>query len=576
MGVEMIVDARTLPNSQTLETDICIIGSGAAGITLAHELASQPLRVSLLESGGLHVDSDSHALNAGQNIGRPYFPLDVVRLRFFGGTTNHWGGICRPFDDLDFEARPWVPHSGWPFHKAELQPYYERARVICNVSSAEWSTNYWLRRDQYSPLPFVGSRLRTRVNQIVPTAERRFAINFRAELEKSANVTVYSNANLTDLDTNDGGRTVTEANVACLTGNRFKVRARHFILAAGGIENPRLLLLSNRRYPAGLGNQYDQVGRYFMEHPRLVTGILLPADPRASVALYSEHRTSRGERIEAHVALSEETIRKEQILDVQMDLDPVYDSAYQACVDSLESENVASLRTLLRAARSKAVPANFQRHLSNVINDLTTWMDKTVTVAPIPLPKPEVVSEVWAADPSERVAFLCGLLGDIAPATYEQAFKNIPIDHIEVTTRIEQAPNPDSRVILGPERDRLGLNRVQLNWQLTPLDHRTMLRALEILGAETGSAAIGRLQVTLSEDGSWPDTLRGGWHLMGTTRMSDDPHKGVVDRNCQVHGISNLFVAGSSVFPTAGSAPPTLTLVSLAIRLADYLKDRMK
>jgi len=572
----MFVDARRIPENQTLETDICIIGAGAAGITLAHEFAGQAMRVSVLESGGLDVDADSRDLNIGQNIGRPYFPLDVARMRCLGGTTNHWGGLCRPFEDIDFETRPWVPHSGWPLRKAELQPYYERARVVCNVRSAEWSADYWVGRDRFPALPFAGNRLKTRMNQIVPTAERRFALNFRKELEQAANLTIYLYANLTDLETNENGRTVTEANVACLTGARFKVRAKQFILAADGIGNPRLLLLSNRRHPAGLGNQHDQVGRYFMEHPRLVTGNLVPTNPRTSVGLYSEHRNLRGDMIEGHVALSAEDLRKEQILDVQMDLDPVYDPAYLACVDALESENVTSLRTLLRAFRSRAIPDDFQRHLTNVLNDLTTWTNHAVTAAPIPLPKPEVISQVWQADPAERVAFLCELFGDIAPAAYMETFKSFPLDHIEVTTRIEQAPNPDSRVTLGPERDRLGLNRVRLNWQLTSLDKRSMIRGLEILGAEAGGAGIGRVQITLSEDDTWPETLRGGWHLMGTTRMSDDPRNGVVDRNCQLHNISNLFVAGSSVFPTAGSAPPTLTLVSLAIRLADYLKDRLR
>jgi len=571
----MFVDARRIPENQTLETDICIIGAGAAGITLAHEFAGQAVRVSVLESGGLEYDTDSHDLNIGQNIGRPYFPLEVARLRYFGGTTNHWGGICRPFNDIDFEARPWVPHSGWPFRKAELQPYYERARVVCNVPSAQWSADYWVRRDQFAALRFAGNRLETRVAQVVPSAERRFALNYRKELEQAANLTIYLHANLTDLEANEASRVVTEANVACLAGNRFKVKAKQFILAASGIENPRLLLLSNRRHPAGLGNQHDQVGRYFMEHPRLVTGILLPTNPRTSLGLYAEHRTQGG-MIGGYVALSEETLRREQILDVQMDLGPVYDPAYLACVDAVESEDVASLKTLLRAFRSRETPDDFLRHLSNVVNDLTTSLDHTVTATPVPLPKPEVISQVWQADPAERTSFLCGLFGDIASAAYTEMFATLPLDHIEVTTRIEQTPNPDSRVTLGPERDRLGLNRVRLNWQLTSLDKRSMIRALEILGAEAGRAGIGRVQITLSEDDAWPETLRGGWHLMGTTRMSDDPRQGVVDRNCQVHGISNLFVAGSSVFPTAGSATPTLTLVSLAIRLADYLKGRMR
>jgi choline dehydrogenase-like flavoprotein len=318
-----------------------------------------------------------------------------------------------------------------------------------------------------------------------------------------------------------------------------------------------------------------------MEHPRLVSGILVPTNPRMSVEFYSLHRVqlrdhlTQGDLITVYVGLSEETLRQEQLLDVQIDLDPVYDPAYAACIEAVESTGVNSFRALLNAFRSGQIPDDFRRHLTNVLRDLTVWRDRTVLAAPLPLPTPEVISQVWQADPSERVAFLCEFFGDIAAATHAEVFGHPPLDHVQVTTRLEQTPNPDSRVTLGPDRDQLGLNKVRLNWQPTPLDKHSMIRALEIFGAEVGAAGIGRLQIILPEDDhTWPETLRGGWHLMGTTRMSDDPRKGVVDRNCQVHGIHNLFVAGSSVFPTTGSGTPTLTLVSLAIRLADHLKAR--
>lgn len=578
----MFVDARTIPAGATLETDICIIGAGAAGIALAQEFAGLDMRVSILESGGREFDAETQALDTGRNTGTPYFPLDAARLRYFGGTTNHWGGLCRPSNEIDFESRSWVPDSGWPLTRAELQPYYERAQVSCNVHSSERGIDYWIQFDRYRPLAFHGDRLETRVVQVVPRAQRRFAANYGQTLDQAGNLTIYLYANLTELETNETGNLVSDAHVSCLSGNRFTLKAKYFVLAANGIENPRLLLLSNRRHATGLGNQYDVVGRYFMEHPRLVTGILAPANPRMSLEFYSLHRVglgglvTEGDLITADVALSAETLRKEQILDVQLDLHPVYDPTYAACTQGLGSESVASARMLLRAFRHGQYPDDFRRHLTNVLEDVARWRDRAVTLAPIPLPTPETISRVWQADPDERTAFLCETFGDIAAATYmEAAGSHPPLDHVQVTTRVEQAPNPESRVMLDTERDRLGLNKAQLNWQLSELDKRSMMRALEILGAEVGAAGIGRLQIILPEGDTWPETLRGGWHLMGTTRMSDNPRKGVVDRNCQVHGVHNLFVAGSSVFPTAGSGTPTLTLVGLAIRLADHLKARM-
>jgi choline dehydrogenase-like flavoprotein len=188
-----------------------------------------------------------------------------------------------------------------------------------------------------------------------------------------------------------------------------------------------------------------------------------------------------------------------------------------------------------------------------------------------------MISKLLQVDSEKRVEFISEFFGDIGLAAYAEFYGNIPIDHVEVSTRIEQVPNPDSRVTLAAERDALGLNRVQLDWRLTSLEKHTIIRALDILGAELGRAGLGRLQVTIDEnDSGWPEDLHGGWHHIGTTRMSEDPRQGVVDANCQVHGIANLFIAGSSVFPTSGAGTPTLTLVSLAIRLADYLKERMQ
>jgi choline dehydrogenase-like flavoprotein len=227
--------------------------------------------------------------------------------------------------------------------------------------------------------------------------------------------------------------------------------------------------------------------------------------------------------------------------------------------------------------REWEAPDDFRQHLGNVLADLLSWQGYTFSAAPFPLPKPAVIEKVWQADPAERVGYIAEIFGDSSLAVYAELYGSVPIEYIQVTTRVEQTPNPDSRVTLMTERDPLGQNRVQLDWRLSPLDKYSIIRSLEILGAELGRAGLGRLQITLAEnDPGWPDDLRGGWHHIGTTRMSEDPRQGVVDKNCQVHGVSNLFVAGSSVFSTSGSGTPTLTLVSLALRLADYLKERMR
>jgi choline dehydrogenase-like flavoprotein len=194
----------------------------------------------------------------------------------------------------------------------------------------------------------------------------------------------------------------------------------------------------------------------------------------------------------------------------------------------------------------------------------------------LPVPKPEVISLIMRSPPEERERVIVDYLGSIGLFAYDQTLGTIPVDHVDVTTRIEPVPNPDSRVTLSGELDLLEQPRAQLDWQLHPLDKYSVTRTLEIMGAALGRAGLGRLQIINDDNTTWPEDIRGGWHHMGTTRMSDDPKRGVVDKHCQVHGLSNLFIAGSSVFPTAGSGTPTMTLVSLALRLADYIKERMR
>lgn len=569
----MFIDARTVQADSTIDADICIIGAGAAGITLGRQFSAQPFRTIILESGGLRPDPATQSLYAGTSTGIPYYPLDAARLRMFGGTTNHWGGTCRPFSAIDFEARSWIPYSGWPIQLGDVLPYYDRARTICAVGSPTWDLAEWQRQDAQPVLPLRDGRTASRVAQVVPAAQRSFAKHYRDELERAGSVTTYLNANVTEIVTDDAGARVTGVRVACLSGTRFAVNARVVILAAGGIENARMLLVSNQRHTAGLGNQHDLVGRFFLEHPRFEAGIIVPANRHLPVGFYQTHGIANT-RLKGYVGLTEETIRREQLVDIQINMIPTYSAAYRA---SLKTPEVASLKYLAHQLKRRELPDDFGMHVANIVEDLLTAEASFLPAAPLPLPKPLALRRLLAAEAGELEQALPATFGDIAFAANQQLFASTPIDYIRLNTRIDPVPNPDSRVRLGRERDALGLPRLELHWQLSPLDKHSVRRTLEILGAELGQAGLGRLQIKLDDDDtSWPAGTRGGWHHMGTTRMSDDPRRGVVDRNCQVHGIANLYVAGSSVFPTAGSGTPTMLLVSLALRLADHIKERMR
>ena len=565
----MLADARSVAADSTLETDVCIIGAGAAGIALALRFEGSGVKTTILESGGEELDAETQALYQGPVTGLPYFPLDAARLRFFGGSTNHWGGVCRPFDEVDFEPRDWIPGSGWPIRLRDVAPYYERAGEICQVSTDDWDLETWVERDRYAPYPFDPERVTTRVAQIVPKSKRSFAEEYEEDIEDMTDVTVLLGANVTALEVDEDGRAVTEAAVSTLDGHRFSVVAKTFVLATGGIENPRLLLASNSRLPEGIGNQNDLVGRYFLEHPRFDAGVLLPFDSAVSNTLfYNDHHVS-GDRIEGYLALPPELQQREELGDVQIRVEPVYAASLER---ALESEHAEAVRELENAIADRDI-AEIGANLKAVASDLMTWQNFVIAGAPVPVPYPEVVGEVLDASAGELEARLPDFLGDAAAVVYRSVAPAALLESARLVSRIDPVPNKDSRVKLTSERDSLGVPRAELDWQLTSFDKRSARRTLEILAAEAGRAGVGRVKVLLEEedDGTWPPDMSGGWHLIGTTRMSDDPKQGVVDRDLRVHGISNLYVTGSSVFPTSGSGTPTLTLVALTLRLGDHL-----
>ena len=507
----MIIDARSITDNTTIETDICIVGAGVAGITLAREFIGFGARVCLLESGGFEPDKVTQSLAWGENVGFPYYSLDVSQARFFGGTSNCWhvgigesqlGARLHALDAIDFEERDWIPYSGWPFAKDHLDPFYERAHFICRTGPYDENAESWADPLVCRPLPLSPDRVKTTIFQFV--RREVFFQQHRNELEKAENITTVLHANAIEIETNDTVQKVNGIKAACLNGGKFRVKARTFVLASGAIEVPRLLLASNRIQKAGLGNQYDLVGRFFMEHPHLWSGIFVPSGDHLfrTTGLYRVH-TFNNVPIMGKLTLSDNVLRSERLLNYAVSLHP------KLCAD----------------------PA----HRTNTANG--------------------------------------------SPGLKEKIYRRVKgtrkIEVFALNHMSEQSPNPDSRLILSDETDALGQRRVKLDWRLTATDMRTIRRAQQIIDDEVRCSGLGRLHIEMKDE-SIPPQITGGWHHMGTTRMHVDPARGVVDEQCRVHGIANLFVAGPSVFPTCGYANPVLTIVALAARLGDYVKKNME
>lgn len=519
----MHIDANALDDGSLIEGDLCIVGAGAAGISMALEWDGSGHDVVLLEGGGFEVDADMQDLYRGENIGRKYYPLQSSRLHFFGGTTGHWAGFCTRFDWWDFVEREWVPHSGWPFGLEEIEPFYERAQKLVELGPSEaWNVAYWATQDPaLAPLPFDPARVWTKIWQFSPPT--RFGTRYRDPILGSSNIQLYTHANVCEIAANEGVSQVEELEIRCLNGKRHRVRARAYVLASGAIQNARLLLASNRQASGGLGNDHDLVGRYFMEHVEAPSAFLVLMDPGPAPLYRFDHEAFIKRRARGELALTYEQQQKERVLNCSADL--------QAQADMI-------------------VDAHTNR----------------IDIYP------------QAAD--EVIAWMNGLMDALAREDRGGAAEPVQIAGFTMQCRSETAPNPDSRIMLDEETDALGVPRVMLNWQLTDLDLHTLQRTFEVLGEEAGRLGLGRIRIhdwLLQDDpfGSPTSPVAAGWHHMGTTRMHADPREGVVDPNGKVHGLANLYVAGSSVFPTSGSANPTLTLVALTLRLSDHLKNAL-
>lgn len=464
--------------------DYCIIGSGPAGMTCALRLASKGRKILLLEGGDRLFSDQSQALYRGETVGDKYFDLDACRLRYLGGSSNHWSGWCRPLDAVDFDGKGPARVGRWPIRRPDLDPYLPEALKILEVARPP------------ADVPLPGGMLREIAYSFSPPV--RFGEKYDEDITASDSIVLCLNCNLTR--TTVSGGAVSSITVENYEGQRTELKARIFILACGGIDNSRLLLWCNAASDGALLKaQADRVGRYWCEHhfakigdAIVESGFVRPPDDSDGPA---------GAAM-TFISLTPRKIEESGLLSCGMRLLPS------------------------RGGEAKAL-----------VEDLAC------------------VAPTWA-----NRAY--GALVDGSLCAHA----------LSVTA--EQEPRFDNRVALGNNRDRFGIPEVQLHWRRSELDMRTMREAAKTLAIYLAAQDIGRarLEPWVLGEADYPEDVEiAGYHHMGGTRMSDDPASGVVDRNCRLHGMANLYVAGSSVFPSGGHTTPTTTIVQMALRLADHL-----
>jgi choline dehydrogenase-like flavoprotein len=532
-----IIDVHELASNSTVAADICVVGSGAAGITVASQLDGAAQRVCLIESGAYAPEEDVQSLYDLQIAGYPVRENFMSRARYFGGTCNVWAGRSMRLTELDLLPREWVPHSGWPMTYAELARYYPQAGQILRLPSFEAFERDTLNR-YMSPAErslFANAALQPNISMWAKKP-LRFGAAFEAQLKRSPNIAVYLHASVTHVYLNRDGTAVDRLAASTFEGKKLQIKAKQYVLACGGIENARLLLVSRDVQHHGIGNQFDVVGRYFMDHPRTVFGkVKLHGKQRLPLLLGMPLADGMAQ---VGIRLSDSVQRREKLLNNYLSLErhwsPQTAQAYQSFVHTM--------KILLRKGYSGKRFALSGAKLAKV---------------------PELI---YLLAPRELMPHFLYRLVKMVKNRVSGG-----VEELIVVNYCDQIPNPASRIYLSHERDRLNVNRPILDWKVGEEETQSLLRLQELLDHYLRKNHLGYVEKDLApvSDLLYTDAS----HHLGTTRMSDDPRYGVVDKHCRVHGVSNLFLAGSSVFPTAGHANPTLTIVALSIRLAERLKQ---
>jgi choline dehydrogenase-like flavoprotein len=524
----MIADMNQLDLQASYNADVCIIGAGAAGISMAREFLGTSYSVIVLEAGGPQFEPASQEPYKSEVVGLKHTGIHNGRARVLGGTTTMWAGQVLPLFDLDFAERDWVPHSGWPVDFREIRTFYNRAERVMQVPCVSYDVASWP-KESCKPPTYDGNTIDTYYSQFTHVPD--FAVKYREELVGSPNITLLTHANVVGLEANEDATAIREVRVKSFAGRTCTVRAKMFIVACGGIETARLLLASNSVERDGIGNRHDMVGRFFQDHPGVSIPVK-PLDKKRFADWYNGFKVGNV-RHSIKLAASEKFQRTNRILGVGAEVFYPVD----------DHDPIGAAKLLLHSVRQKHLRSQIPSALATVLKG------------------PHKVV---------KAAMRYYVMGQIASLNAGQPF---------IGFAVEQQPNPDSRVTLSNEVDSLGMRRSRLDWRVSAEEGRSMNIFAEALAKEwrrLGVAEFNPADLKLSgrekgENGGYIDAS----HHMGTTRMGSDPHSSVVNASCRVHDYENLYIGSSSVFPTCGFSNPTLTMLALCMRICDEMKVRM-
>jgi choline dehydrogenase-like flavoprotein len=525
----MIADLEKAGQLPPLAARVCIAGAGAAGISLAVELANRGVAVTLLESGGTNFEAATQALYQSEVSGRRHTGIHTGRFRVLGGTTTQWGGQILQLDSQDFEHRSWVPESGWPFAKSVLTPYYRRALEIEGVAGSLLDdSEVW--KAIGAPVPDFGEALVPFFSRWCP--EPDFARVFGARLSEDSRITVLLHANVCEILLGDSQQAIASLRCRTLGGREITVTADSYVFCLGGIETPRLLLQPLAGEMRAPWNESGLTGRYFHDH---VDSTLIEVHPRSRRQLHRwfDNIYRAGYRYQPKLRLSADEQKKRRCLSIG--------ASYEFL--TRKGELLAEFRAGAR---------KFTRGLLRV-------------------------SEVL------RMARQLPHSGLLLRTAYRFKFQgrayNPDDAGIFLRVHCEQAPDKDSRITLIPDRDAVGLRKTRLCWRIGHLEIATIRHFAEVVGQAFNRSGFAEISLFPGLEDAGPELFErfdDSFHHMGATRMGSSPDNGVVNSDLRLFGVRNGYVCSSSVFPSGGFSNPTHTLIALAVRLAEHLAERLK
>lgn len=527
---------------------VCIVGAGPVGLATALACEDAGLSVLLLESGEAAPDAFSAALTAGHSVDPTRHAAPAVAIcRALGGTSRWWGGRCVPFDEIDFMARPHVADAAWPIPHDEIRKHYPEASRFFGIGPPRFEM-------PPASTPPLGDVSFDRLERWTPQVDA--GARHRERLEASPRITVVLGATVVDMALDAAGRRVTGLTVAGRQG-RVEISPPTVVLACGGIETPRLMLAVQRSRPAAFGGVDGPLGRYYMGHASGKIADLVLSDPSAVVD--HDFFLDEGVFVRRRFQLTSATQLREGVLNVAFwaDNPPFHAADHRSGILSLVWLALAVplvgrllLSEAVRLAHVGPSPRSWGRHAWNVVR--SPWATAAGIMA--------ILQARFLSRPRKP-----GFLVRNEGGRYALHF------------HAEQAPSAQSRVVLSRRLDPLGLPFLDIDLRFSEADAESIVRSHEVLDAALRQAGAGKLDYYQS---SRADRLQSvlaqacdGFHQAGTVRMSRAPAEGVVDRDCAVHGMDNLFVAGCAVLPTSGQANPTFDATALGIRLAGHLAE---